>query len=153
LPEVAVTVTVYVPAGVPELTIEDDVVVVPAPPPQPGTSMSMPAIEDRAKTRRRLNAFTLVRSARVPRVPSAIARMPPGPPWFFGNVIDPATLAGCCDDVRVRVEIAKLVDDTVVPLTVTVDGENVQAAAIGSPLAQAKLTLPLNPLMPITSKV
>ena len=115
----------------------------PPPPPQPGTSATA------AITRAKFLALPFTKLQRdissVTRSPNEIVSMAPGPFRLNGDVTNPAVGAGCELECAV-VEMVSVT--TVVLLTVTdAAGEKEQVAAVGTPLVQAKLTVPLNPFI------
>jgi len=120
LPEVAVTVTVYVPAGVPVVMIGDGVVVVPPPPPppQPGASIKTPSTADIAKALAGvLSGFKRERLRKAARV-RVINSNPPGGMRPGGIPRKPAVGAGCDAEWTV----VEMLNPTVVPPAGTLTG-------------------------------
>ena len=130
VPDVAVTVTVLVPAGVPRLLGGLEAL----PPPHPIAIPPMPS--NSVRHRSAGNRFFLRKKSR----PSARTVPPPA----NGHVIRFSLVAAV-------VAMVIVVVTAVVPLGVTVAGEKLQVASAGRP-EQAKVTAALKPLTGVTDR-
>ena len=115
----------------------------PPPPPQPGTSATAAITPSRAKFL--ALPFTKLQRdiSNITRSPNEIVSKAPGPMPLNGELTNPDVGAGC-ELERAVVEIVSITVVGVAPLTVTdAEGENAHVAAVGTPLVQANVTVPL----------
>ena len=116
----------------------------PPPPPQAGTSTT-PAITPSKEIPLALPFSAFQWASNKVRSPKEIASNAVDPLPLNGELTNPDVGAGCELECAV-VEMVSVTAVGVVPLTVTdADGENVQLAAVGSPLVHANATALLNP--------
>jgi hypothetical protein len=154
-PPVAVTVSVYCPAGVAVLPVEevdepepDEPEPDEFPPPHPAhaSTMAIPIHAGMLHDCRRRVAKPKVRNAKINAVKAAIRVVPVVQGKFRRKLpVGPVALAAFVATVTVT----PTADG---PLMVAGLGDTEHVAFVGAPL-QAKLTVPLNPLLPLALKL